>query len=46
LGQSATRVDFAGLIDSTIGLDGLSDALDTIRNGKTRGRIIVEPSAN
>jgi NADPH:quinone reductase-like Zn-dependent oxidoreductase len=45
LGDSAERVDFAGLIDSTIELDGLNNALDTIRNGKTRGRIVVKLDA-
>ncbi|MGD1014001.1 MAG: acryloyl-CoA reductase [Acidimicrobiales bacterium] len=44
LGAVATRVDFAGLIDSTITLEGLDEALETIRSGKTRGRIVVDPT--
>ena len=45
LGEVAGLIDFAGLIDSTISLEGLDDALETIRNGQTRGRIVVDPTA-
>jgi len=46
LGEVAAHVDFTGLIDSTISLAGLDEALETIRSGKTRGRIVVDPTTN
>ncbi len=45
LGELATTLDFAQLIDSTISLDGLGHALDTIATGATRGRIVVDLSS-
>jgi acrylyl-CoA reductase (NADPH) len=45
-GVNAPRIDFAGLIDSTIPLEGLPAALETIRRGRTRGRIVVEVGSN
>jgi acrylyl-CoA reductase (NADPH) len=44
LGEVATTIDFAPLIDCVVGLDDLPGALDVIRNGKTRGRILVTPT--
>jgi len=44
LGDLAPKVDFEPLIDRSIGLDGLVEGLDLIRNGKTRGRILVTPT--
>ncbi|MFZ1062797.1 MAG: acryloyl-CoA reductase [Acidimicrobiales bacterium] len=41
LGESAARVDYSELIDSTISLEGLDTALETIRRGQTRGRVVV-----
>jgi acrylyl-CoA reductase (NADPH) len=45
LGESAPLVSFEPLVDRTVGLSGLVDALDLIRNGKTRGRILVTPTS-
>jgi acrylyl-CoA reductase (NADPH) len=45
LGEIAPKVDFAPLVDRTVGLDELTSALDLIRNGKTRGRILVKPTS-
>jgi acrylyl-CoA reductase (NADPH) len=44
LGDVADAIDFGSLIDSVVGLDDLPGALDVIRNGKTRGRILVTPT--
>ena len=44
LGEIAASVDFAPLIDQTVSLEALPESLDKIRNGKTRGRILVEPT--
>ncbi|NNN02146.1 MAG: acryloyl-CoA reductase [Acidimicrobiaceae bacterium] len=44
LGETAGSVDFSGLVDRTVGLDDLVEALDSIRNGQTRGRILVDPT--
>jgi acrylyl-CoA reductase (NADPH) len=44
LGDVAPRVDFAPLVDRLVGLEDLSDALEDIRNGRTRGRILVNPT--
>jgi hypothetical protein len=43
LGNLAPRLNFDPLVDSTIDLQGLDGALDTIAQGSTRGRIIVVP---
>lgn len=45
LGEIAPTVDFAPLVDRTVGLEGLVDAIELIRNGKTRGRILVTPTS-
>lgn len=44
LGTIAPRVDFSSLIDSVLSLEELPTGLDQIRNGKTRGRILVNPT--
>ena len=44
LGEVAPAIDFSPLVDRTVSLDGLIEALDIIRNGKTRGRILVDPT--
>jgi acrylyl-CoA reductase (NADPH) len=44
LGEVAPKVDFAPLIDRTVRLEDLPEALELIRNGKTRGRILVVPA--
>lgn len=41
LGEVAPRVDFSALVDREIGLDDLDEALDDVRRGATRGRIVV-----
>ncbi|MGH3732888.1 MAG: acryloyl-CoA reductase [Acidimicrobiales bacterium] len=42
LGALAHRVDFSAFVDREISLEGLGDALEDIREGKTRGRILVK----
>lgn len=42
LGAIAPAVDFSSFVDRVIGLEGLVDALDDVRQGSTRGRILVE----
>ena len=44
IGVSAPRVDFDELVDRTSTLEALPDALSDIRNGATRGRILVDPT--
>jgi acrylyl-CoA reductase (NADPH) len=46
LGAVADDIDFAALVDSVVDLEGLSDAFEILRGGKTRGRIVVVPSTN
>jgi acrylyl-CoA reductase (NADPH) len=41
LGDVAARVDFSTLVDRVIGLEGLPQALDDVRSGATRGRVVV-----
>jgi putative YhdH/YhfP family quinone oxidoreductase len=41
LGEIASRVDLSSLVDREIGLHGLGDALEDVRRGTTRGRILV-----
>jgi len=45
LGETAPRVDFKALVDREIGLDGLPLALEDIRHGRSRGRILVKPTS-
>jgi acrylyl-CoA reductase (NADPH) len=44
LGDIAPKIDFTPLVDRTVGLEQLVKALDLIRNGQTRGRILVTPT--
>lgn len=39
------HVDYEALTDRTVNLEGVVDALVDIRNGATRGRILVDPTA-
>jgi putative YhdH/YhfP family quinone oxidoreductase len=41
LGEIAGRVNFSLLADREIGLNGIGDALEDVRRGTTRGRILV-----
>jgi acrylyl-CoA reductase (NADPH) len=41
LGEIAGRVEFSLLADREVGLSGLKNALDDVRHGTTRGRILV-----
>lgn len=41
LGAVAPVIDFAALTDSVVPLEGLAGALETVRRGATRGRILV-----
>ena len=45
LGEARADVDLARLVDHEVALEQLPDALDAIRHGSTRGRIVVDPSA-
>jgi acrylyl-CoA reductase (NADPH) len=42
LGEVAPRVNFSSLVDRVVGLEGVAGALDDIRAGRTRGRILVQ----
>lgn len=44
LGAVAPSIDFPALTDSQVLLEDLPDALDTVRRGATRGRILVRPT--
>jgi acrylyl-CoA reductase (NADPH) len=46
LGAIATQIDFEALIDREVPLGELTSALDVVRNGTTRGRILVNPAAD
>jgi hypothetical protein len=41
LGEVAPRIDFLSLVDRVIGLEGIASALEDVRAGRTRGRILV-----
>jgi len=43
LGETAPLIDFAPLIDREVTLEQLNDALNVVRRGATRGRILVTP---
>ena len=45
LGEVARQLDFDPLIDRRVTLDELPGALEVIRNGRTRGRILVDPAS-
>lgn len=42
LGEVAPRIDFLSLVDRVIGLEGIAIALEDVRAGRTRGRILVQ----
>ena len=44
LGALAPRIDFEPLVDREIALEGVEAALDDVRHGRTRGRILVNPT--
>ncbi|MGB8197014.1 MAG: acryloyl-CoA reductase [Acidimicrobiales bacterium] len=44
IGEVASRVDFEALAEREIRLEALASALDVVRNGNTRGRILVNPT--
>lgn len=44
LGEAASRVEFDALADREIGLEELAEALEDIRHGRSRGRILVKPT--
>jgi acrylyl-CoA reductase (NADPH) len=44
IGDVASRIDFDGLADREVQLEALVAALEVVRNGKTRGRILVNPT--
>jgi putative YhdH/YhfP family quinone oxidoreductase len=46
LGEVAPSVDFTPLIDRVVRLEELPLALDDVRQGTTRGRILVDPNPN
>jgi acrylyl-CoA reductase (NADPH) len=44
LGDTITALDIEPLVDRVVDLDEIHGALDDIRHGKTRGRILVSPT--
>ena len=44
LGAITSRIDFEGLLDREVQLEELTSALHDVRDGKTRGRILVNPT--
>jgi D-arabinose 1-dehydrogenase-like Zn-dependent alcohol dehydrogenase len=44
LGVLAPRIDFEPLVDREVQLEDLTSALDDVRNGTPRGRILVNPT--
>lgn len=44
LGEIANKVDFAPLVDREVSLGEVADALEIVRKGETRGRILVNPT--
>ncbi len=45
IGDCATSDLLEPLVDSVIGLGGLASAIERLRHGKTRGRVLVDPAA-
>jgi acrylyl-CoA reductase (NADPH) len=43
LGDTIPSLDLGPLVDREVQLEGLPDALEDVRSGKTRGRILVQP---
>ncbi len=46
LGDNITSLALEPLVDRDVGLEELAGALEDVRNGSTRGRILVHPSAS
>jgi acrylyl-CoA reductase (NADPH) len=44
LGETITSVNLGPLVDREVPLEGLPGALEDVRSGKTRGRILVQPN--
>ena len=44
LAQLLARVDTEALVDRVVTLDDIADALERVRRGETRGRILVDPT--
>ena len=44
LGAITSRIDFEGLLDREVQLEELTSALHDVSDGKTRGRILVNPT--
>ncbi len=44
LGELVASLDLEPLVDREVGLDGVADALGVIDLGRTRGRILVDPT--
>jgi acrylyl-CoA reductase (NADPH) len=44
LGEVAPRIDFESLVDREVGLEELPSAFEDVRQGRTRGRILVNPT--
>jgi acrylyl-CoA reductase (NADPH) len=44
IGEVASSIDFEALVDREVRLEELVSALEDVRRGKTRGRILVNPS--
>ena len=42
LSDVAPRINFSTLVDRVIGLEGIANALEDVRAGRTRGRILVQ----
>ncbi len=45
LAESVSSTSLEPLVDSVVGLAGLAGALERLRDGTTRGRILVDPTA-
>ena len=44
IGLIVSQIDFESLVDREIRLEELPEAFDDVRNGTTRGRILVNPA--
>lgn len=44
LGEVADKVEFAPLVDREVSFAEVADALESVRKGETRGRILVNPT--
>ena len=43
-GATAPDVDLGALVDRVVSLEGVPDAIEAVRSGTTRGRILVDPN--